>query len=38
MSRNSNVKLNIPYIVLKYDNTTYGTQEQMYVKTVQNVN
>ena len=38
MSSNSNVKFNVLYIVLKHDNTTYGIQEQMYAKTVQNVN
>lgn len=38
MLPDSNVKLNILYIVLKHDNTTCGIQEQMYVKVIQNVN
>ena len=38
MLPDSNVKLNILYIVLKCSNTTYSIQEQMYVKVIQNVN
>lgn len=38
MLPDSNVKLNILYIVLKCSNATYSIQEQMYVKVIQNVN